>query len=142
MHPLTARSRRATPRDKLLLRGPLLLYPRSPFRAGLRERLAANYVHPNAEHTRRFLAEPALAMRDVVAMGARRPTTPDLLAEIAASARWARHAEVREALVFNPFTPASIAARLLPTLPVLRRARGAMELDPRVREMARLLLGA
>ncbi len=110
------------------------------FRASLRERLVANYVHPSAEHTRRLLAEPGLALGDVVAMCARRPTTPELLAEVAASVRWIAHAGVREALVWNPFTPASIAVRLLPTLATPRQVRTA-GLDPRLREIARLLGG-
>jgi hypothetical protein len=122
-----------------MLRAPLTQWRPSVFRARLGQRLASTYVHPSAEHTRRLLAEPGLALRDVVAMCARRPTTAELLAEVAASARWVRHASVREALVFNTFTPASIAVRLLPTLPMLRRAAMATELDPRVREMARLL---
>ena len=141
---LSVRARRPQPGpthvDRLVLRAQLGKYRPMPLRTAMRERLVANFVHPNAEHTRRLLAEPALAFGDVVAMAARRPTTTELLAQIAACPRWVKRAEVREALVLNPFTPPSIAVRLLPTLGVLRRARGAAELHPRVREVASVLL--
>jgi len=144
---LSFRARRPQPGptriDRLMLRARLGAYRPLPsaWDTAMRERLVASFVHPSTGHTRRLLAEPALAVRDVVAMAARRPTTTELLVEIAACPRWVRRAEVREALVLNPFTPPSIAVRLLPTLGVLRRARGALELDPRVREMAIALLG-
>jgi hypothetical protein len=125
--------------DRALLRASLTWRPWA-LRARIGERLAATYVHPSAEHARRLLVEPGLALRDVVAMSSRRPTTAMLLAEIAASPRWVAHAPVREALVFNPFTPVSIAVRLVPTLPLVRRVATAMELDARVREMARVLV--
>ncbi len=142
---LATRARRPqpgpTPQERLALRAHLGKYRTMRLRSAMSARLVGTFVHPSAEHTRRLLAEPALSPRDVVAMAARRPTTTELLVEIAACPRWVKRAEVREALVLNPFTPPAIAVRLLPTLPTLRRARGSVELDPRVREMATLLLG-
>jgi hypothetical protein len=142
---LDPRARRPQPGpthlERLALRAHLGKYRTMLLRTAMSARLVGTFVHPSAEHTRRLLAEPALSPRDVVAMAARRPTTTELLVEIAACPRWVMRAEVREALVLNPFTPPSIAVRLLPTLPILRRTRGSVDLHPHVREVATLLLG-
>ncbi|MCC6552908.1 MAG: hypothetical protein IT372_07795 [Polyangiaceae bacterium] len=64
----------------------------------------------------RLLAKRWLDLRDVLLIAARRPTTPAIARAIVAHDRWMVHAEVREALASNPFTPVEIALSLLPTV--------------------------
>jgi hypothetical protein len=78
----------------------------------------------------------------VVRIASRGPTRAEILCHVATSTRWIRHAAVREALVFNPFTPAGIALKYLPTLaaPAIRHVAGATELAPNLRAAARRLM--
>lgn len=81
--------------------------------------------HHDPRMIRRLVASRWIRREHVVAIAARRPTTESIIRELCASPRWMLHAEVREALASNPFTPASVVLPLLPTLPwsALRRLR-------------------
>ncbi len=65
-----------------------------------------------------LLDNPRLIERDVVKIAAMRPTRGEVLEVVAAHARWSARYRVRKALACNPYTPAPIARRLLPTLMV------------------------
>jgi hypothetical protein len=63
-----------------------------------------------------LLDNPRIIERDVVTIAAMRPTRPELLTVVARHPRWSSRVAVRRALVANPYTPAPIARRLLPTM--------------------------
>jgi hypothetical protein len=65
---------------------------------------------------RQLLQNPRLTEQMVVVITARRPNRPAVLTEIYHSMKWRSRAEVRVALVRNPYTPPQIAMALLPTL--------------------------
>jgi len=101
----------------IAVEGPLGVAPLSPWNMGrnlLRIQRLADHHDPRM--IRRILEQRWTRPRHVVAIAARRPTTPAIVRELCASPRWLLHAEVREALAANPFTPASVTLPLLPTL--------------------------
>lgn len=65
-----------------------------------------------------LLKNPRITEADVVRLAAKRPTYPDVQAEIARSERWLVQPRVRLALARNPYTPVSIS---VPALPLLLR---------------------
>jgi hypothetical protein len=65
---------------------------------------------PHPDVIRMVLANPKVVEEDVLAVAARRPCRPDVLAEIARQPRWAHRPRIRMALVLNPDTPLEIAA--------------------------------
>lgn len=70
----------------------------------------------NPAVVRNALINPRLTEALVVRMAARRPARPEPLVEIWKSPRWsARHA-VRRALVFNPYLPPEVGAKIVPLL--------------------------
>jgi hypothetical protein len=70
----------------------------------------------NPAVVRNALINPRLTEPLVVRMAARRPARPEPLVEIWKSPRWsARHA-VRRALVFNPYLPPEVGAKIVPLL--------------------------
>lgn len=71
---------------------------------------------PHPHVIRAILRNPRITEIDVVLLAARRPTYPDIQAEIAKSARWSPRPRVRLTLVQNPFTPSTIAVPILPLL--------------------------
>lgn len=71
---------------------------------------------PHPQVIRNILGNPRITEDDVVRLAARRPTFPDVQAEIAKSPRWGVRQRVRLALVQNPFTPPAISVPLLPLL--------------------------
>lgn len=95
----------------------------------------------NAEVVRQLLINPRLTEPVVVRIAARRPARPEPLVEIWKSPRWfARHA-VKRALVFNPYLPLEVGAKIVP---LLNRAdwkelAGDRGVHPSLREQARLL---
>jgi len=88
-----------------------------------------------------LLDNPRITERDAVRIAAMRPTRPEVLETVARHTRWSSRYRVRKALACNPWTPAPIARRLLPTLmrQDLRHALEAGvlpdELLPEVRRM-------
>lgn len=79
---------------------------RRPDRA-MMERLLRD---PHPDVIRMVLANPKVVEEDVLAVAARRPCRPDVLAEVARQPRWAHRPRIRMALVLNPDTPLEIAA--------------------------------
>lgn len=65
-----------------------------------------------------LLVNPRITEGDVVRLAAKRPTYPDVQAEIARSERWSVRPRVRLALAQNPYTPTTIS---VPTLALLLR---------------------
>jgi hypothetical protein len=91
---------------------------------------------------RNALLNPRLTEPLVVRMAARRPARPEPLVEIWSSPRWtARHA-VRRALVFNPYLPPDVGAKIVPLLNSTDLAELAADssVHPSLREQAARLL--
>ena len=63
-----------------------------------------------------LLDNPRIVERDVIKIAAGRPTNAGVLALGAGHRKWASRYRVRKALACNPYTPAPVARRLLPTL--------------------------
>jgi hypothetical protein len=62
------------------------------------------------------LINPRMTEELVIRMAARRPSRPEPLMEIWKSGRWALRPAVRRALVFNPYFPPEVAAKIVPLL--------------------------
>ncbi len=62
------------------------------------------------------LLNPRLTEPMVVQMAAKRPATAGALAEIWNSPRWSSRHAVRRALVFNPYLPPEVGAKIIPLL--------------------------
>ena len=85
---------------------------RRPTRKSLEKLLA----DPHPAVIRTLLRNPKVVEDDVVRLAARRPNDPALLAEIAASPRWAHQVKVRMAIVLNPDTAPAVSIPLLALL--------------------------
>lgn len=88
-----------------------------------------------------LLGNPRITEADVVRLAARRPTTAAAQRRIHMS-RFVQRYVVKRALVFNPYTPSDLAARLLPalTLPDQREVASTERLPEQVRAVARSLV--
>lgn len=90
-----------------------------------------------------LLDNPRITERDAIRIAAMRPTRAEVLETVARHPRWSSRYQVRKALACNPWTPAPIARRLLPTLMrqdlrhVLEAGVLPQELLPEVRRMLR-----
>lgn len=93
---------------------------------------------PHPAVIRNILGNPRITEDDVVRLAARRPTYPDVQAEIARSPKWTTRPRVRLALVQTPFTPPAISVPLLPMLvrPELDQVLAATDIPPIVRSAA------
>lgn len=89
-----------------------------------------------------LLGDPAMSLRQVLRIASRRPTSPEIVATILARDGWITRAEVRAALVENPFTPTRVVLLLLPTCRGSLRALANANVHPRVRELVALLSAA
>ncbi len=126
----------------IAVEGPLGIEPRAPWQPQRQlHRRSRLLAHHDPRMIRRLVMQRWIRCRDVVAIAARRPTTEAILREVCASPRWMLHAEVREALAANPFTPAGVVLPLLATLPrlALRRLRAGAS-SARVAAAAGLVL--
>lgn len=79
------------------------------------ERIARDQDH---RVIRNLLSNPLLTEKDVVKIGATRPTSPKVLKEIYNHPKWIARYSVKKTLVFSPYTPLSISVRLLPYLTI------------------------
>lgn len=97
----------------------------------------------NPAVVRNALINPRLTEPLVVRMAARRPARPEPLIEIWKS-RWSSRHAVRRALVFNPYLPPEVGAKIVPLLNAndLEELAQAATLHPSLREQARRLLEA
>jgi len=86
-----------------------------------------------------LLGNPRITEADVVRLAARRPTTAGAQRTILHSERFIARYKVKRALVFNPYTPTDLAARLviLLTRPDQREVANDPSLSDSVREAAR-----
>ena len=98
---------------------------------------------PHPHVIRNILANPRITEDDIVRLAAKRPTFPDIQAEISKSPKWSVRARVRMSLVQNPYTPPSIAVPILSLLvrPELDQVVAATDIPPIVRGAALELLG-
>lgn len=67
---------------------------------------------PHPDVIRGLLRNPRLTEDDLVQLIARRPSRPEILAEIARTPRWVHRARVRLALILNPATPQELSVPL------------------------------
>lgn len=79
------------------------------------QRIARDQDHRVIEH---LLNNSRLTETDVIHIGAARPTSPKVLEAIYSHPRWIARYRVKKTIVFNPYTPLSIALRLLAYLSV------------------------
>lgn len=91
---------------------------------------------------RNVLINPRLTEAQVVRIAARRPARPEPLVEIWRSTRWSVRPMVRKALVFNPYFPPEVAAKIVPLLSgaELRELAEDRAVHPIIRQQAQLLL--
>ncbi|ADO74240.1 hypothetical protein [Stigmatella aurantiaca] len=78
--------------------------------------LARLVTMSNASVVSNALLNPRLTEALVVRMAARRPARPEPLVEIWKSPRWSARHLVRRALVFNPYLPPEVGAKIVPLL--------------------------
>src|SRR4051812_450709 len=100
--------------------------------------MAAN----NPAVVRNALINPRLTEELVVRIAARQPARPEALLEIWKAACWSSRPPVRRALVFNPYLPPEIGAKIVPLLtsPELQDLATFESAHAALREQARLLL--
>lgn len=93
---------------------------------------------------RNALLNPRLTEPGVVRIASRRPARPEPLVEIWSSPRWSMRHAVRRALVFNPYLPPEIGAKIVPLLPEadLRELASAGSVHPALRAQAEILCAA
>jgi hypothetical protein len=96
----------------------------------------------NPSVVRNALLNPRLTEPLVVRMAARRPARPEPLLEIWKSPRWSVRHSVRRALVFNPYLPPEVGAKIVPLLNETDLAELARDttVHPSLREQAERLL--
>ncbi len=96
----------------------------------------------DASVVRNVLLNPRLTEELVVRIAARRPARPEPLIEIWRSPRWSVRHAVRRALVFNPYCPPEVAAKIIPLLNTtdLQELIHDNTAHPELREQARRLL--
>ena len=97
--------------------------------------------HPDV--VRNALLNPRLTEPMVVTVAARRPCRQEPLVEIYRSPRWSVRHVVRRALVFNPYLPPEVGAKLVPLLGDLdlRELAADLQVHDNLRRQAELLLG-
>ncbi|RYZ35827.1 MAG: hypothetical protein EOO71_34030 [Myxococcaceae bacterium] len=91
---------------------------------------------------RNVLINPRLTEPLVVRIAARRPARPEPLVEIWKASRWSVRHAVRRALVFNPYLPPEVGAKIVPLLNAadLRELVADAGLLPALRQQAARLL--
>lgn len=106
------------------------------------DQLSRMAMATNPAVVRNALINPRLTEELVVRIAARQPARPEPLLEIWKSQRWSSRPAVRRALVFNPYLPPEIGAKIVPllTTPELTDLYRFESAHPALREQARLLL--
>jgi hypothetical protein len=106
------------------------------------DELAKLAVATDPSVIRNVLINPRLTEALVVRIAARRPARPEPLVEIWRSTRWSVRPMVRKALVFNPYFPPEVGAKIVPLLSgaELRELAEDRAVHPAIREQAQVLL--
>jgi len=108
------------------------------------DEMARFAVASNAAVVRELLRNARLTEEVVVRIAARRPARPEPLVEIWRSDRWTTRPGVRRALVFNPYLPVDVGARIVPLLSradLLELSKDS-SVHPSLKEQALVLLAA
>lgn len=107
------------------------------------DELARIAAMSNADVVRQLLINPRLTEQVVVRIAARRPARPEPLLEIWRSPRWFSRHQVKRALVFNPYLPPDVAAKIVPLLTQTdwRQLAQDTAVHASIRQQARLLMG-
>ncbi len=89
-----------------------------------------------------LLNNPRLTERDVIRIGATRPTSPKVLEKIFNHSRWISRYSVKKVIVLNPHTPLSMSLKLLTfmTLQDLNHLVSRPDLNPTLVQEARRLV--
>jgi hypothetical protein len=106
------------------------------------DQLARLVAASNPAVVRNALMNPRLTEELVVRIAARQPARPEALLEIWKSPRWSSRPNVRRALVFNPYLPPDLGAKIVPllTTPELEELATFESAHRALRDQARLLL--
>jgi hypothetical protein len=106
------------------------------------DELARLAVVSNATVVREVLRNARVTEDLVVRIAARRPARPEPLVEIWHSAKWSLRPAVRRALVFNPYFPPDVGAKIVPLLTKadLQHLVSDAAVHPSLREAAGVLL--
>lgn len=134
---------RGLPEVKLPLARDVTLGERRMMASGSKRRILERLLmDPSPLVLEKLLDNPQIQLQDVVVVGARRPTTPDLLRTLVRHRRWFGRYQVREAVVRNPYCQTGLVLKLLPTMRLksLREIAYAGDLHPLVHDSARRLV--
>lgn len=106
------------------------------------DELAKLATASNPAVVRNALLNPRLTEEGVVRIAAKRPARPEPLLEIWKSPRWSTRHSVRRALVFNPYLPPEVGAKIVPLLNRndLEELANDAGVHPGLRQQAKLLL--
>jgi len=106
------------------------------------DQLARIVQAANPSIVRNALMNPRLTEEVVVRIAARQPARPEPLLEIWKSSRWSSRQAIRRALVFNPYLPPEIGAKIVPLLNVqdLQELVESGSVHRSLREQAAILL--
>jgi hypothetical protein len=102
-----------------------------------RDTLAKLLRDPHPDVIRRVLGNPKTTEEDVLFLASKRPCRPDVLAEVARSARWSHRPRIRLALLLNPDMPPDVAAPVVGLLmkQELRLVAESTHVSPAVRAL-------
>ncbi len=124
--------------------GDLPLGTRKTLARTARPELLARLSHdPEPVVVRRLLGHPRLTRAHVLAIASRRPGRAEVLTGLILDPRWGGLQDVQEAVVRNPWTPASLSCALLPLVAARARKdlRSGSLCDPVVGRVAAWLEG-
>jgi len=98
---------------------------------------------PDPRVIRILLDHPKLTEKDLIKVASRRPAAPSALTEVIHHIRWGARPAAQEAIALNPYSPAGLAAALLPMLPahIRRQLLSGLNAHPLVRAVAEALAG-
>jgi hypothetical protein len=91
---------------------------------------------------RTLLDNPRLTEKDVIHIGATRPTSPKVLEVIYDHPKWIARYSVKKVIVFNPYSPPSLAIRLLTFMNLgdLEELCATFELNEMLRKQAERII--
>lgn len=125
-----------------LLDGMTLGERKAKARTQNKELLARLLFDPDPAVVHILLRNPRITEADVLKLASKRPNRPHVLVEIADVGRWVIRANIRRAIVLNPYAPSRLAVTLMPLMTVqeLTELRGDGSVQRLIRESASALL--